>query len=267
MAATLIACGAAGAAENSPKRPVGALHPDFFPVTTQFSPVPDGPGWKGETGALSAQVLRDTINNLRAHGFTGLYHPLPLPEEQARVALAYAQSRGMVITHITSGFEGFGRDAPPGVCVYSPKYAAQARQAIQSGLAGLADLPRLYNVFCYQDEPFHAGAKSFGYNEEVKAEFQKRYGYPLPPALEPIRNEPRVWRDVLNFRSDSSPTAGGRFTASSSKSTPASRSSSPTTATTPSAAASALTRDWRWTTCSTGAAISRTRSCSTSTHT
>jgi hypothetical protein len=201
-AASLLACAATAAPESTPKTPASALHPDFFPVTTQFSPVPDGQGWKGETGALSAQVLRDTIDNLRAHGFTGLYHPLPLADEQARVALAYAQSRGMVITHITSGFEGFGRDAPPAVCVYSPKYAAQARQAVQTGLAGLPDLPGLYNVFCYQDEPFHAGAKSFGYNEEVKAEFQKRYGYALPPALEPLRNDPRVWRDVLNFRSD-----------------------------------------------------------------
>ena len=96
---TLIACAATGAPENTPKTPVGALHLDSFPATTQFSPVPDGPGWKGETGALSAQVLRDTIDNLRAHGFTGLYHPLPLPEEQARVALAYAQSRGGVISY------------------------------------------------------------------------------------------------------------------------------------------------------------------------
>ena len=31
---------------------------DFFPVTTQFSPVPSGKGWKGEEGPLSEEMLR-----------------------------------------------------------------------------------------------------------------------------------------------------------------------------------------------------------------
>ncbi len=199
LAATLLLEPAAGAADGTART---LLRPDFFPVTTQFSPLPVGPGWRGETGALSAKVLQDTIDNLRAHGFTGLYHPLPLPAAEAKLVLDYAQSNGMVITHMTGGFEGFGRDAPPAVCVYSAKYPEQVRQGVQAGLAGLGDVPRLYNMFCYQDEPFHASAKSFGYNEEVKARFQKRYGYPLPPSLDGLRSNPRVWLDVLNFRSD-----------------------------------------------------------------
>jgi hypothetical protein len=146
--------------------------------------------------------LQDTIDNLRAHGFTGLMHPLPLPEAESKLVLDYAQTNGMVITRLTGGFEGFGRDAPPAVCAYSAKYAEQVRQAVRAGLAGLEKLPRLYNMFCYQDEPFHASAKSFGYNAEVKERFQKRYGYPLPESLEAIRNQPREWLDVLNFRSD-----------------------------------------------------------------
>jgi glyoxylase-like metal-dependent hydrolase (beta-lactamase superfamily II) len=39
--------GAAGETEATEKP---ALKLDFFPVTTQFSPVPAGPGWKGDPG-------------------------------------------------------------------------------------------------------------------------------------------------------------------------------------------------------------------------
>ncbi len=68
-------------------------------------------------------------------------------------------------------------------------------------LAPLKNIPRLYNAFIYQDEPFHWGPKSFGYNSEVKAEFMKRYGYELPPDLDSVRHDPRKWQDVIDFRS------------------------------------------------------------------
>jgi hypothetical protein len=74
-------------------------------------------------------------------------------------------------------------------------------------LAPLKTIRRLYNVFAYQDEPFHWGPKSFGYNDEVKAEFKKRYGYDLPPDLDAARGDARKWLDVINFRSDDFPDA------------------------------------------------------------
>lgn len=177
--------------------------PDFLPVSAQFSPIPSGKGWNGHSGPISPQELRDTVDNIAAHGFTGIQSPTGLPKPEEDIVLQYAQSRGMIVTQeIPGGLEGFGREAPPSPCVYSPDYAKGVRARAQQALTPLAAIPRLYNVICYQDEPFHAGEKSFGYNAEVKAEFKKRYGYDLPADLNSIRNDPRRWRDVINFRAD-----------------------------------------------------------------
>ncbi|HOZ45195.1 MAG TPA: hypothetical protein PLO37_03690 [Candidatus Hydrogenedentes bacterium] len=174
---------------------------EFFPAVTQFSPVPSGKGWRGEDGPLSEDVLRDTIDNIREHGFTGIEAPTHRPAEEETVILEYAQSKGMIISYHAGALELFGRTDPPQTCVYSPAYAEAVRANAVEHLAPLASIPRLYNVFTYQDEPFHWGPKSFGYNAEVKAEFAQRYGYDLPPDLESIREDPRKWLDVINFRS------------------------------------------------------------------
>ena len=175
--------------------------PDCFPAVTQFSPVPSGKGWKGEEGPLSEETLRDTIDNIREHGFTGIEAPTKRPAEEEAFILKYAQSKGMLITYHAGALELFGRTAPPKTCVYSPQYAPAVRANAQKRLAPLKNIPRLYNAFIYQDEPFHWGPKSFGYNSEVKAEFIKRYGYELPPDLESVRDDPRKWHDVIDFRS------------------------------------------------------------------
>jgi len=181
---------------------------DFLPVCTRFTPVPSGRGWRGESGPLSAQILRDTIDNLLDHGITALeavghgFGGSNLSQEQAALVMNYAQARGMVITYHTGALEIFGRNAPPNPCVYSPEYAETVRRLAEGRLAPLKDIPRLYNVFTYQDEPFHGGPNSFGYNDEVKAEFKKRYGYELPPDLDSIRDDPKKWLDVITFRSD-----------------------------------------------------------------
>ena len=70
-----------------------SVPPAFFPVVTQFSPVPSGPGWRGEEGPLDAAVLRDTVDNIREHGFTGLEMPTHRPPEEEAVILEYAKSR------------------------------------------------------------------------------------------------------------------------------------------------------------------------------
>ncbi|MBN2308051.1 MAG: hypothetical protein JXR94_03720, partial [Candidatus Hydrogenedentes bacterium] len=205
-AVLMLAAGRAAApqepAESGPLPIEPLTELDFFPVATQFSPVPSGQGWHGEDGPLSEAVLRATVDNIRAHGFTGLESSTHRPAEEQAFILEYAQSRGMFITHHAGALELFGRDKPPEVCVYSPDYARVVRENAERALAPLAGIPRLYNVFTYQDEPFHWGPKSFGYNPEVAAEFEKRYGYPLPPDLESIRDDPRKWLDVINFRSD-----------------------------------------------------------------
>jgi len=62
---------------NNPTSPEGEslerLHekPAYFPVTTQFSPVPSGDGWKGEEGPLSRRYpyitsLSDEASPLRS---------------------------------------------------------------------------------------------------------------------------------------------------------------------------------------------------------
>lgn len=175
---------------------------DFFPVTTQFSPVPSGKGWKGQGGAIAVQEIRDTVDNMLAHGFTGMEMPTHRPKAEEAVLLEHAQSRGMIVTYHLGSLERFGRETPPATCVYSPEYARAVRREAEKALAAFKGIPHLYNVFPYQDEPFHWGPKSFGYNAEVKAEFKKRYGYDLPADVDSIRNDPKRWLDVINFRSD-----------------------------------------------------------------
>jgi hypothetical protein len=112
-------------------------------------------------------------------------------------------------TYAENGVEMFGRDAPQPISVYSPQYAPAVREKVVDALAEVKDVPRPYNMFCYQDEPFHAGPESFGYTEEVRHEFKRRFGYELPPNIESARKDPKVWLDVINFRSDEFP-AGWR---------------------------------------------------------
>jgi len=175
---------------------------DFFPVEAQFSPVPSGKGWTSVEQPLTPQLIRETIDNIIDHGFTGLEAPVRLGKDHQTTILNYAQSRGMFITYHTGSLELFGRDKPPEICVYSPQYPGAVRRNAEKRLAPLKNIPRLYNVFTYQDEPFHGGPQSFGYNKYVGAEFKKRYGYELPPDIESIRSNPEKWLDVINFRTD-----------------------------------------------------------------
>lgn len=176
--------------------------PDFFPIVTQFSPLPAGKGWRGEEGPLREDMLRDTVDAMIAHGFTGIETGTGRPEGETAFILNYAQSRGMILTHHAGSLELFGREAPPEPSVWSSEYTVAVRKNAEKALAPLRNMPRLYNVFTYQDEPFHWGPKSFGYGPDEKRAFRDRYGYDLPPDLESIRNDPVRWRDVIDFRSD-----------------------------------------------------------------
>ena len=71
----------------------------YFPVVTQFTPVPSGKGWKGEEGPLDEAVIRDTIDNLREHGFTGIEAPTHRPPDEEAKILRYAQEQGMFVSY------------------------------------------------------------------------------------------------------------------------------------------------------------------------
>ena len=62
---------------------------------------------------------------------------------------------------------------------------------------------RVYSVFPFQDEPFHAGPGSFDYSADAKEEFSRRYGYAMPVSLDAVRSDPKQWLDLLNFQSES----------------------------------------------------------------
>jgi hypothetical protein len=179
---------------------------DAFPVCVQFSPVPSEKGWKGENSPLTQDLQRETIENVITHGFSVLYYPLAgLSEEQSQSVLGLAQSRGMKVSYMTGGLEMFDRDHAPAISVYSPQYAGEVRKRVQAGLAPMKGIERLYSVFPFQDEPFHAGPASFDYSDDAKAEFRKRYGYEMPPSPDSVRADPKKWLDLLNFQSATFP--------------------------------------------------------------
>jgi hypothetical protein len=153
--------------------------------------------------------LRAEIDEIIAHGFTGLEYPLHLSPELDRYVLDYAHSRGMFITYNRTfekgGVEIFGRNAPPSISVYAAEYAPAVRKTLQPVLAETKLLPGLYNLFCYQDEPFHAGPESFDQSEAAKLQFRKRFGYDLPLDMAATRNSPKEWLDLINFQSDEFP--------------------------------------------------------------
>ena len=61
---------------------------------------------------------------------------------------------------------------------------------------------RLYSVFPFQDEPFHASPGAFDYSSDARAEFNRRYGYAMPASLDSARGDPKQWLDLLNFQSE-----------------------------------------------------------------
>ena len=174
-----------------------------FPACIQFSPVPDGKGWKGEKPPVSAEVQQDTLLNLIGHGFSMLYYPVGgISDAQNQEVLASAQGLGMKVNYMTGGFEMFDREHPPAISVYSPRYAEEVSKRVQAGLAPMKAIQRVYSVFPFQDEPFHAGPGTFDYSSDAKVEFSRRHGYAMPASLDSVRSDPKQWLDLLNFQSE-----------------------------------------------------------------
>ena len=199
--AVLIALAVLGAGRKSGAASV--VPDDAFPACIQFSPIPAGNGWKGEKPPLSAEVHQNTLLNLIDHGFSVLYYPVGgLSEAEGQEVLASAQVLGMKVNYMTGGFEMFDRDHPPATSVYSPRYAEEVSKRVAAGLAPIKTIRRIYSVFPFQDEPFHASPDAFDYSSEAKAEFNRRYGYDMPAGLDSVRGEPKQWLDLLNFQSE-----------------------------------------------------------------
>ena len=186
---------------------------EFFPVTVQLSPVPSGGTWTGVPEQQATAALRATLDQILAHGATGLEYPLHLSPELEQYVLDYARSRSMFFTFnytfAKGGVENFDRNLPPPISVYAPGYIDAVKKDLAPVLAEAARLPNLYNLFCYQDEPFHAGPQSFDFSEDSRREFQKRFGYEIPTNFEVARKLPKQWLDLINFQSDEFP-AGWR---------------------------------------------------------
>lgn len=182
-----------------------------FPITVQLSPVPGQKGWEALANRSDGKaLLRAAIDEYIAHGFTGLEYPLHLPSELEQYCLEYASSRGMFLTYNYTfaaghGVEIFGRDVPPAVSVYSSHYPEAVRRNLTPVLQKLKQLPGVYNLFCYQDEPFHARSQSFDTSEAARTEFRARYGYDMPLDTDAARRAPREWLDLINFQSDTFP--------------------------------------------------------------
>lgn len=179
--------------------------PGYFPVCAQLSPLPSGKGWKSGSGPLDKQTLRDSIDNIRKHGFTGLEMRIDLPKADLDYVRKYALEQGMFLVAHAGAIEGFDRNRPPSPSVYSPDYAKSVRARAESALASTKNQKGLRYVFTFQDEPFHAGPRSFGHGKFEKEEFKRRYGYDLPDDPQTVRDDPQRWLDVINFHSDNYP--------------------------------------------------------------
>lgn len=186
---------------------------ESFPVTVQLSPLPNGSVWKDVSPLRAKRALRAAIDQIIDYGFTGLEYPLHITPELDGYVLDYARSRGMFLTYNRTfekgGVENFGRNAPPPISVYAAEYAPAVMKNLAPVLAETKRLPGMYNLFCYQDEPFHAGPESFDRSPEAQQQFRKRFGYELPMDVEAAGHSPKQWLDLINFQSDEFP-AGWR---------------------------------------------------------
>ena len=179
----------------------------YFPVTIQYSPIPyEGVAYSSRLPDTPS-ARRRLIDNLIAHGCTVLQCPLPVPDDEARGIEEFAQSRGMGITYVFEhGLEGFGREQPPPLDVYSDAYKQDLFKRLDKRLPVLDRYKNLVEIFPMQDEPFRAGVKALDLSEAHQKSVQKYYEYHLPVSNPPSPRDPG-WRDFVDANSHDYPVA------------------------------------------------------------
>lgn len=172
-----------------------------FPVVMQFSPLPrhSDPASRKTVEELSnGRDAQGIVDDIKRHGFSSLHFDGSVPSR----TINYARKQGFDFTlNYGRNSELFSREQPPSICVYSDGYKASVESNYLERRNVLSENPSISRMFPYQDEPFHQGIKSLGYNKEIFDEFRKRYGYEMPQDLETARKDPRKWLDLINFRS------------------------------------------------------------------
>ena len=191
---------AAGIAVGQPPQADKPAIANAFPTTIQFSPVPSVQNGK-DLSLHTEQMKQSSINDVIGNGFSNFWI-YNFSGDTTKKLLNYAQSKGMKIDYMTSGFEMFDRYKAPVISVYAPNYIGEVKKRIAAGLAPMKDIKQIHSVFPFQDEPFHAGPESFDFSADAKQEFHKRYGYPMPSSLESVKDDPGKWLDLLNFQSN-----------------------------------------------------------------
>ena len=237
------------------ERPAGK---GFFPIVCQFSPVPSGAGWRGDEKELTPEVLKATVNNILSHGFTGIEWDVPLPAEQADIVRNYAQAKGMVITHhVGTWNSSAAMIRRPSPCTRTNTPGPFARTP--PGNSRSARISR----GCITCFPTRTNRLPAAPNRSAIPNMTRR-SFRSPTVTRCRRTSKahaRIRRSgwtCSTFVRPSSRMPGGRFTAPSRTSIPASPSCSRTTATTLSVPGSVRTPRSPLTTFSTGAPISRT---------
>jgi hypothetical protein len=177
------------------------IHRNPFPSTIQFSPFSSDTANDGHAQLHTVKMAHQSIDNVIRDGFSNFWI-YNFSGDSTRSLLKFAESRGMGIDYMTSGFEGFQRDLPSSPSVYSPDYTAGVEKKVDSCLAPIKNVKNIYSVFPFFDEPFHSGPESFDVSEYAQARFRSIYGYTMPLNLESIRNNPKQWLEMLNFQSN-----------------------------------------------------------------
>jgi hypothetical protein len=180
----------------------GAKEGESFPLVIELSPLPDEGVDLKSVILRSRPVLRRLVDEVVSHGFTSLYTPTNLSPASLRYVEEYAQSRGMTINYTSwGGVEQFGRESPPAISCYSPKYAELIGEKIEKVKPAMSSYARLSHAFLFQDEPFHQGLNSFATDDCTKQQFRKQHGYDLPTDFVSAQRNPTQWLDLLNFQS------------------------------------------------------------------
>jgi len=154
--------------------------------------------------APDTSAIEREIDDIIAHGFNTLTfsaHRLGAePGSPYDYAEDYAQRRGMAVSYSFQGdFSILRRGAPPEVSVYSPEYADRIRPRIEKAISTAKRVPRLLNVQGYMDEPFQEGERTFDYSEATAAEYERRFGRPLPRTQDVLQDPEELLR-YLDFR-------------------------------------------------------------------